>query len=46
MEKYKWMFLWAILVPFDFDREYDFDGCTVPGIQREDQHRGQLEACF
>jgi len=22
-ENYKWMFLWAILVPFDFDRDYD-----------------------
>ena len=21
--KYKWMFLWGILVPYDFDREYD-----------------------
>ena len=34
-EKYKWMFLWAILVPFGFDREYDLTAVWSLGFNEK-----------
>jgi hypothetical protein len=34
-ENYKWMFLWAILVPFDFDRDYDLTAVRSLGFNEK-----------